>query len=222
MERGKIVIIEGTSCVGKTTICNKLSETCEWVIIPEAIRYLELETNKIGDEASPIPNEQQEEEFFQRELFRIETQRIKEANELANSGKNVLMDKSFIATIATAFAFEKIKGFSGTFKKSLELYYNDLTNFLINRNLVYYDQIFLLTAENDIILQRNKTRNHILEDIWINPELLRFQREFLENFVLKECNSSTVIDTSYKNENIVEQEIKYYINNIKMEGQRRK
>ena len=75
MERGKIIIIEGTSCVGKTTLCSNL-EKMGWVVIPEAIRYLEKETKKKGDAASPIPDKQIEEEYYQTQLFRIELQKI--------------------------------------------------------------------------------------------------------------------------------------------------
>lgn len=45
MNRGKIIIVEGTSCVGKTTLCSNLEKN-GWVVIPEAIRYLEKETHK--------------------------------------------------------------------------------------------------------------------------------------------------------------------------------
>jgi len=75
------------------------------------------------------------------------------------------MDKSFIATMATAYAFETIKNFDGTFKKSLNLYYNDLLNFLAEQKLIYFDMPFLLTANISVILNKNKERNHILEDI---------------------------------------------------------
>lgn len=54
MNEGKIVIVEGTSCVGKTTLCEELKKL-GWIVLPEAIRYLEQETGKSGDEASPIP-----------------------------------------------------------------------------------------------------------------------------------------------------------------------
>ena len=60
MKRGKIISVEGTSCVGKTTLCSNL-EKLGWIVIPEAIRYLEKETQKKGDDASPIPNKQTEE-----------------------------------------------------------------------------------------------------------------------------------------------------------------
>ena len=79
MNEGKIVIVEGTSCVGKTTLCEELKKL-GWIVLPEAIRYLEQETGKSGDEASPIPGSQEEEEYYQDQLFRIEKQKILEAN----------------------------------------------------------------------------------------------------------------------------------------------
>ena len=117
MNKGKIVIVEGTSCVGKTTLCENLKKQ-GWVVLPEAIRYLEKETNKKGDEASPIPGTQEEEEYYQDQLFRLEKQKILEANELRKQGKKVIIDKSAIATVATAKAFEEQKGFNGTFKRA--------------------------------------------------------------------------------------------------------
>ena len=46
----KIVILEGTSCVGKTTLCESLAAQ-GWIVLPEAIRYLEDETGKGNDTA---------------------------------------------------------------------------------------------------------------------------------------------------------------------------
>lgn len=86
MQKGKIVIVEGTSCVGKTTLCDSLKKR-GWFVMPEAIRYLEIETGKLGDEASPIPGSQEEEEYYQDQLFRIEMKKIIEANKLKNEGK---------------------------------------------------------------------------------------------------------------------------------------
>lgn len=90
MNEGKIVIVEGTSCVGKTTLCEELKDL-GWVVLPEAIRYLEKETNKKGDEASPIPGTQEEEEYYQDQLFRVEKQKILEANALRKQGKKEII-----------------------------------------------------------------------------------------------------------------------------------
>ena len=117
MSIGKIVILEGTSCVGKTTLCESLAAQ-GWIVLPEAIRYLEDETGKVGDEASPIPGSQEEEKYYQDQLFRVEKAKLIKANKLRQEGENVVIDKSAIATVATAKAFEVKKGFEGTFRRA--------------------------------------------------------------------------------------------------------
>lgn len=178
MDKGKIIIIEGTSCVGKTTLCNSLKKE-GWIILPEAIRYLEKETGKIGDEASPIPDSQAEEEYYQDQLFRVEKQKIIEANELRKKGQKVIIDKSSVAIIATAKAFENSKKFKGTFKRAY-LKYCELLQDLKKNELIECDIFMLLTADYNTINNRNITRNHILEGIWIDESTILSQREVLE------------------------------------------
>ena len=173
MSIGKIVILEGTSCVGKTTLCESLAAQ-GWIVLPEAIRYLEDETGKVGDEASPIPDSQEEEEYYQDQLFRVEKAKLIEANKLRQQGKNVIIDKSAIATVATAKAFEVKKGFEGTFRRAY-LKYIDLLQELKNRDLVECD-VFT-------ICKRNKMRNHVLDGIWIDENTISSQRGILEKMI---------------------------------------
>lgn len=215
MSTGKIVIVEGTSCVGKTTLCESLV-TQGWVVLPEAIRYLENETGKVGDEASPIPGSQEEEEYYQDQLFRVERGKLIEANKLKQQGKNVIIDKSAIATVATAKAFEKQKGFNGTFKRAYIKYINLLQE-LKDRDLVECDVFMLLTADYDTICKRNKTRNHVLDGIWIDEETILSQREVLEKMLneLVGCISKndvkkTILDTS----NLSKKDVLDNFNNI--------
>lgn len=49
MSRGIIILIEGISNSGKTTLCNSLKNKANFEIIPEAIRYLENRLNDCGD-----------------------------------------------------------------------------------------------------------------------------------------------------------------------------
>lgn len=201
MKRGKIIIIEGTSCVGKTTLCSNL-EKMGWKIIPEAIRYLEQETQKKGDEASPIPTAQEEEEYYQKELFRVELQKLEEANLWSNKGYNVVLDKSAIATIATAKAFEESKGFVGTYDSACGKY-SLLLSTLNERGLIECDGFLLLTADYDIITKRNETRSHRLEGVWLDEKTINSQRQVLEYFANNIIGKSSansiatkVIDTS--------------------------
>lgn len=202
MKRGKIIIVEGTSCVGKTTLCLKLKEN-GWVLIPEAIRYLEKETNKVGDKASPIPNSQLEEEYYQDQLFRVELQKIREANYYSNLGYNVVIDKSAIATIATAKAFENAKGFCGTFFSACSKY-NAMLKQLAEDNIIECDGFILLTTNYAELKKRNETRNHVLEGIWLEESTIDLQRKTLESFtnniVGKFSNNkiiTEILDTTY-------------------------
>lgn len=181
MKEGKIIIVEGTSCVGKTTLCEELKSQ-GWYVLPEAIRYLEKETGKKGDDASPIPGSQEEEEYYQDELFRVEKQKIIEANELRKQGKNVIIDKSAIAVVATAKAFEKPKGFKGTFKRAYNKYC-EMVKELDKNGLIECDIFLLLTADYNTICKRNKTRNHILEGVWLEEETIINQRDVLEKMI---------------------------------------
>lgn len=218
MNEGKIVIVEGTSCVGKTTLCEKL-KNLGWIVLPEAIRYLEKETGKIGDEASPIPGSQEEEEYYQDQLFRIEKQKILEANKLKKQGKKVVIDKSAIATIATAKAFEKQKGFNGTFKRSY-MKYCEMLQDLKNEGLIECDVFLLLTANYNTICERNKTRNHILEGVWLEEETIVNQRKVLEkmtNEIVGSINKDTIkkkiLDTSSLTKEEVLNKFEEFLNN---------
>lgn len=218
MNEGKIVIVEGTSCVGKTTLCENLNNQ-GWIVLPEAIRYLENETGKKGDEASPIPGSQEEEEYYQDQLFRVEKQKILEANELRKQGKRIIIDKSAIATVATAKAFEQPKGFKGTFKRAY-IKYCEMLQELKNKGLIECDVFLLLTADYNTICERNKTRNHILEGIWLEEETIVNQRQVLEKMtneivgsISKNIIKKKILDTSNLTKEEVLDEFNELLNN---------
>lgn len=223
MNNGKIVIVEGTSCVGKTTLCENLKKQ-GWIVLPEAIRYLEKETNKKGDEASPIPGTQEEEEYYQDQLFRVERQKILEANILRKQGKNIIIDKSAIATVATAKAFEEQKGFNGTFKRAY-IKYCEILQELKNNGLIECDIFLLLTADFNTICERNKTRKHILEGIWIEEDTILKQRHVLEEItnqimgsISKNTMKKKILDTSNLTKEQVLDEFNKLLHELKKEG----
>lgn len=224
MNEGKIVILEGTSCVGKTTLCESLQKQ-GWIILPEAIRYLEEETGKNGDEASPIPGSQEEEEYYQDQLFRIERQKLIEANNLKRAGKKVVIDKSAIATVATAKAFEKAKEFTGTFRRAY-MKYCELLQELASKGMVECDIFLLLTADYKTICERNITRNHVLEGIWIDEETIRMQRKVLEEMTKEIVGcvgikriKKEIIDTTHLSKKEVLSEFYSITNEMVKEGE---
>lgn len=123
--------------------------------------------------------------------------KIIEANKLKNEGKNVIIDKSAIATVATAGAFEEEKGFDGTFKRAYMKYCQMLQN-LKDNNLVECDIFVLLTADYKTICERNKTRNNVLEGIWTEKETINKQREILEKMFENLVGKISLIDVQKK------------------------
>ena len=223
MKEGKIVIIEGTSCVGKTTLCKKL-EKQDWVVLPEAIRYLEKERKQKNNEIETPGAESEEEEIYiQEQFFRIERQKIIEANRLKKEGKNVVIDKSFIATVATAKAFERQKNFKGTFRRAY-FRYCDLLLELNKNGLVECDFFFLLVADYATILKRNTMRNHVLNGIWIEEDTVKTQRDILEKMTkeIVGCMGNTttkIIDTTYLSKDDLESIFYSSINELRKEDE---
>lgn len=125
---------------------------------------------------------------------------------------NVVIDKSAIATIATAKAFEESKGFVGTFSSACSKYYNMLKQ-LNEEGIIECDGFLLLTANFDEIRKRNMTRNHILEGIWLEEMTINSQRRVLETFaenIIGKLSDNNIVTKTLDTTNISKQELLAY------------
>ena len=118
-------------------------------------------------------------------------------------------------------AFEKQKGFNGTFRRAY-LKYIDLLQELKAQNLVECDVFMLLTADYDTICERNKTRNHKLEGIWLDADTIASQRDVLEKMfkdivgsISKNDVKIATLDTSRLSKKDVLNEFNNILNNAK-------
>lgn len=91
---------------------------------------------------------------------------------------------------------------------------------LKNKGLIECDVFLLLTADYNTICERNKTRNHILEGVWIEEETIINQRQVLEkitNQIVGSINKSTIkkkiLDTSNLTRKQVLNEFNELLNN---------
>ncbi len=174
----KIYIIEGVSNVGKTTLCRKLEEQYGFVVVQEAIRYLEQDYQKPGSDILKIPNTIDEEKDNQDILFKKEYEKLCYASELCKNGFNVAIDKSMLGIIATAYAFEQEKKYEGSFQYSVKIY-KEYMKKAKSSNIMLPSAIILLDSEVEICRKRNVLRGHVLESEWIDPEITNKQRHFL-------------------------------------------
>ena len=101
MKKGKIIALEGVSNTGKTSTCNILRKYENCIIIPEAAEWMS---------SSPKSSKNYEEEIKNQKLFfDMEKKRMEYAKKQANTGKNVIVDRTALSTLAIAYANEKMR-----------------------------------------------------------------------------------------------------------------
>lgn len=191
----QIIVVEGISNCGKTTLVEKFKGRDDFIILPEAIRYLERRLNLKKEQIMHEPKTYIEELLNQELLFDIEFEKIFDANKYLNLGKNVLIDKSSFAIMATAYAFEKNKDFFGGYALSSR-YFNQLIDKVYRHGLIFPNKILLLDVNFETSQLRSKNRLNKLAPLWIDKKIMDDQRKVLTKLV-KEVKNHLYLDTSY-------------------------
>lgn len=95
---------------GKTTTCQNMKNYTNCIVIDECMIY---------DKNPPRPSQSYEQEIRnQLFFFEVERRRMKKATLLTSKGKNVILDRCALSTVAISYAFEKIGKYS-TFKHAM-------------------------------------------------------------------------------------------------------
>lgn len=190
---GKIIIIDGISNSGKTTFCDYLG-TIGYKIVEEVPDFID-NNKELGFLSNTIPKTLDEEKNNQNILFNAELLRLKIAKDNAINGKNVIMDRSFLSTVAMAFALEKDLPFKGAYEysKTLEKKYMEelkrISQF-VNISFVFFD------VNREVLVERNQKRKKELSLEWIDEEFLNKQKHSFT--ASAKCLDTILIDTSYK------------------------
>jgi len=179
MNRGKIIVVEGPSNSGKTTTCQNMKNYIDCIVIDECMVY---------EKNPPKPSQSYEQEIQNQLIFfEVERRRMKKATKLALDGKNVILDRCALSTLAISYAFEKLGRYS-TFRHAMSQYeklFNDET-------LLKPDEYIFLYANNDSIIQRNNTRCDELSKSWLDSSFTNYQNEFYETISRKIPNSRRI------------------------------
>lgn len=176
---GKLIIVDGISNSGKTTLCNSLVNE-DTILVEEVPKFIANNLEKFGSRmSSTIPKTIEEEKNNQEIFFQAELERLRIASEIVKSGKNAVLDRSFFSTVAIAFALDKKNSFKGSFDNASKLLreYVNLLNALFSSNDVY---IVILDVDKHRIPERNKKRVKPLSLEWIEDDFLNKQRHFFD------------------------------------------
>ena len=187
---GRIIVINGTSNTGKTTLCDSICKEIENIaIIPEASLFAKMHPDRYP-KIPVIPQSADEEKENQKFFFTLELDRLIQANKIARLGKDVFMDRDVLDVLSVAYSFEDIKKWNGIYKNAEILYKKFIE--LANKNGIGLPEKYIcLQADSEEIIRRNKTRQiergkKLSETDWIEKSLINKQIEFFSKLCTKE------------------------------------
>lgn len=213
---GRIIVIDGTSNAGKTTLCNNLAQNMEDIIvIPGASQFAKKHPKKYP-KIPPIPKTLKEEKENQIFFFELEYDRLKEANNLSKGNKTVVMDRSVLEILSVAYSFNDINIWSGIYDNAEELY-NKFVQKVQEQKINFPDKHIWLQAEHKEIVKRNRIRQielgqELSQEDWISKELIDKQIEFFGIIAEQNRDKFLHIDTNQKSKEEVMKEAKILLN----------
>ena len=199
MER--IIVVDGTSNAGKTTLCENIEKNIQDIgIVPGASLFAKINRERYP-KIPAIPQSAEEEKENQKFFFRLELDRLIEANRLAEQGKTVFMDRGVLEILSVAYSFESINGWNGIYKNAQNLY-EQFISYARKMGISLPDKYIWLQANYEEIKRRNKLRQQergqlLSETNWIEESLIGKQIEFFRKMCIPD-NSDKVclVDTN--------------------------
>lgn len=169
---GRMIGIEGISCVGKTTLCRKLSEYTNYSYVEEASTFYK-DKDGYPPSASDILQARRNEKFY----FELERERWKVAEKLKEQENIVFLDRTLLSTIVVSYALMQYKGFD-TMSDVISDY-----NHYIRNNMIGLPECYIhLEINHEEMEQRNLIRENLLQDDWMNIGFNNAQREFYNQY----------------------------------------
>lgn len=199
---GRIIVIDGTSNAGKTTLCENIEKNIQnIVIVPGASLFAKIHHEKYP-RIPAIPKSIEEEKENQKFFFKLELDRLIEANRLAKLGNDVFMDRGVLEILSVAYSFEDIKNWSGIYENAEKLYKRFIA-ITKEREIELPDEYIWLQADGEEIVRRNQIREiergqKLSENDWIETGLISKQIEFFDKLCIPENEDKIhLIDTNY-------------------------
>ena len=199
MER--IIVIDATSNAGKTTLCENLEKAVQNIsTVPGASLFARLNIERYPH-IPPIPKNAEEEKENQKFFFRLELDRLIEANKLAEQGKTVFMDRGVLEILSVAYSFESINGWNGIYNNA-QILYKKFISYARKMKISLPDKYIWLQANYEEIKRRNKSRHQergqlLSETDWIEESLIGKQIEFFRKMCVPEnIDKVCLVDTN--------------------------
>lgn len=176
-----MLIVEGVSCTGKTTLCEELAKSHGFFLAEEGVRYLERSFNKRREEIMGIPASLEEERRNQDLLFNAEREKLKAAFRARRDRNKVVLDKSALSILSSAYAFNHIEGMFGDVQYATGKLVELVSAFSVEdlRNV----KIALLELDQATRQERRLKRDTVLDDTWLDKEVCALQNHFMSELI---------------------------------------
>lgn len=200
---GRIIVIDGTSNAGKTTLCENIEKNIQNIAIIPGVSMFANKNKEKYPKIPPIPKSIEEEKQNQKFFFKLELDRLIQANKLAKQGKDVFMDRGVLEILSVAYSFEDIKKWNGIYKNA-EMLYNKFIIIANKNGINLPDGYIWLQANSEEIIKRNKSRKiergqELSENDWIEEKLINKQIEFFNKLCVPENeNKIYLVDANDK------------------------
>lgn len=222
---GRIIVIDGTSNAGKTTLCDNLQKNMENVIVvPGASLFAKIHHEKYPN-IPPIPKNVEEEKNNQSFFFQLELDRLIKANKEVKNDVDVFMDRSVLEILSVAYSFESINHWEGIYANAKTLYDRFIS--ITAKNALRFPDFYIwLQASPEEVIRRNIIRQNergqkLSENEWVNSKLIMKQVEFFERLQINENQDKfMLIDTNNKTREDVLKEVSQLLNLKRKERER--
>ena len=189
----KILIVEGASNSGKTTLCKELQEIYGFYVIKEGVRYLEEMLKRNREEILSVPMDIRTERANQTLLMRAERKRLHDAFMASDRGEKVVLDKSALSILSTAYAFQ----ITGKGVGDLPYAIGNLLSLIndIDFSFMEYDiRLALIKTDAKTRKERNQKRSPMLNPIWVDEEIVYHTETFLTSLATNTLMKGRVFD----------------------------
>lgn len=167
-KKGEILALEGVCCAGKTTIVKQLAAHFKAGVVPELPEFGRNLFRPFADGEAILYNGNRS--------IEIEKVRMLGAIGLSKIVEHVILDRSFLSTLALGYGAIDLVGTSG---------YRGLTEKVLSamesEELPLPDKTLYISVDGQTVSERNETRVPKLDGYWVDPRRVERQNAFYES-----------------------------------------
>lgn len=194
-ERGRLVVLEGSPCAGKTTTLSQLKKCYDGIVVPELDHTGEAHLLTVGQ--------------IQSWYLVAEIDRQPVIQQGLMQSRTVFQDRNVLGTLAFSYASARLSRSHAPFTRLLNRTLKDA-----NRRLVRPDILVALYVDEAVGLdRRRRLSGEPLDPIWADLDFLRYHAEFYRAAIpLFPADTLVVLDTTNltpeETANVVEQRVR--------------